>query len=181
MGIPVECLDEQSADDFPFLFRLCHSCKLFDESGRSISAYHIEPHVFVRCKHILELVFAEQPVVYEDTCEVASYGLVEQHSRYGRVHSSAQPENHLVVPEPFPQLCDGGVDERCRSPVSLAPADPESEVRKDPASFDCMVHFRMELHCVGVFTFNMVCGIDYICGGCDDLSVFRKPCDSVAV
>ncbi len=77
--------------------------------------------------------------------EAASYGLVQQHCRYGRIHSAAKAENHLVVAELGLKVLYGCFNEGFRGPVSLAEAHSLYEVSEHDASVLCMEYLRMIL------------------------------------
>ena len=97
MGVLVESLHEEPADDLALALRICHSCESAEEFLGCVCSYHIESHIFIRLHHIFELVLAEKSVVHEDTCEVVADGLVQQHGSHCGIHAAAQSQNDLVI------------------------------------------------------------------------------------
>ena len=77
MRLLVEHVDKSFADDFTLAFRIGNALQFGEEFCRSVDANDVESEAFVVAHHVLELVFAEQPMVDKDASQVAPDSLVE--------------------------------------------------------------------------------------------------------
>ena len=142
----IEHLHEVAADNLTLLLRIGHSLQILEELRTGIHANHVQPQTLVVVQHILELVLTQHPVVYEDTGQILTDSLVQQHSGHGGIHAAAQSENHPVVSQLRFQLGHRSVYERSRTPILLAAANVHYKVFQQQRSLYGMKHFRMELH-----------------------------------
>ena len=145
-GFRIEHLYEVAADNLTLLLRIGHSLQILEELRTGVHANHVQPQTLVVVQHILELVLTQHPVVYEDTGQILTDSLVQQHSGHGRIHTAAQSENHSVVSQLRFQLGHRSVYERSRTPILLAAANVHYKVFQQQRSLYGMKHFRMELH-----------------------------------
>ena len=84
----VEDVDEALADDFTFLFRIGNACEFAIEVFLSVNADYVEAHVAIVGKHCFKLFVTQETIVNEDTSEVATDSLVQEHSSYCRVNAA---------------------------------------------------------------------------------------------
>ena len=78
----IEYIDKTGADDLTFAFRIFHAGQLSEEFFARIHSNHIQTEAFIVFHYRVELIFAEQTVIHEDTGEPIADSLVEQHGRH---------------------------------------------------------------------------------------------------
>ena len=84
----VEDVDEALTDDFTFLFRIGNACEFTIEVVFSVNADYVEAHVAIVGKHCFKLFVTQETIVNEDTSEVATDSLVQEHSSHCRVNAA---------------------------------------------------------------------------------------------
>ncbi len=67
--------------------------------------------MLIGVENVLKLVFTQQSVVDEYTCESVADCLVQQHCRHGRIDTSGESEYHTFVTEFLFKLGDCSLDE----------------------------------------------------------------------
>ena len=110
-----------------------------------------------------------------------TYRLVEKYGCHGAVYTTRETKNNLVVTQLFFQAFHRVVDERVGRPVTLASTDAQCEVGQHLRAFLGVEHFRMELHCIGILTINLVGGILHVVGRSNNSRSFREFSDGIAM
>ncbi len=95
--------------------------------------------------YLLSLIFSQQAVVYENTFELLSYGLVHQHGTDRRIYAAGESQDHLAAFDFVSYPGHRRFDEGFGSPGSLTPADVEKKIVQNLLSVVGMYHFGMEL------------------------------------
>ena len=181
LSLSVEDIHKTFADDFAFLLRLFHASEFDIEFFFGVNTYHIETEALVIVKDVLELVFAEETVVNENTSQILANRLVEKHRRNARIHATAQSKHHLVVADLRLQFGYRGVDERCRRPILFAAADAHHKILQEQCALQRVEHFGVELHAPNLLVFGGVGSVFYGFGGCNALKIVGNCRNGVAV
>ncbi len=83
-------------------------------------------------------------------------GLVQQHACHRRIDTAAESEDYLLVPYLFPEAGYCRLDERGRSPVTLAAAYSQSEIAaEDFRAFSRVEDLRVELHGISLLALDV--------------------------
>ena len=180
-GVFVEGLHEEPSDDLSLGLRLGNAGESVKELLGRVGSDDIEVHVLVRSQHILIFILSQQAVVHEYAGEVVADGLVQQHACYRRIDTAAESEDYLLVPYLFPEAGYCRLDERGRSPVTLAAAYSQSEIAEDFRAFSRVEDLRVELHGVGLLALDVKSSVGDALGRGDHLRALRQTGDRVPV
>ncbi len=143
----VEDGDELRADALALGFRVGNTGKLLEETLAGVDGDDVEAELVAQVLlHILEFVFAQHAVVYEDAGELAANGFVHQHCCDRRIDPAGETANHVPLADFFADCRDGSFDEVSGSPVTLCAADVEDEVPDELRAERGVVDFGMKLH-----------------------------------
>lgn len=65
--------------------------QILEKLFAGVYSNHVQTQTLIIVHHIPELVFTEQTVVHEDTCQVFADGAIQQHGSHRRIHTAAKP------------------------------------------------------------------------------------------
>ena len=131
--------------------------------------------------HVLELILAQQAVVYENAGQVLADGTVQQHGGNGRIHATAQTQNDAVVTNLLLQLRHRGVHKRCRTPRLVATTGFHDEVLQHLRAVFRVEHFWVELHAPRLLALHLIGGNLHFIGRRNDFKPCGNGSDGVAV
>ena len=97
MSFYIEHIDEPLTYNLTFSFRFGHTSQFRKELFASINANHIQTETFVVFHHILKLILTQHTMIYENTSQVLTNSLIQQHGSNRRIYTTAQTEHNLII------------------------------------------------------------------------------------
>ncbi len=150
VGVLLEHVDEEPADDLALRFRIRLAFQLAEEQLTLVRMD--ERNVVVvpeHADHFIGLVQAKKAVVDEDAGQLVADRLVDQDGRHRAVHAAGQTADDLLVADLLTDPGDRILTIGVHGPVAGEARDTDKILIKLPA-VRRMVHFRMELNRIEV-------------------------------
>ncbi len=182
LGLRVEHLDEQPADDLALLFGIGHTLQAREKRGLGIHADHTRTEVLREHAHdLIAFVQAQQAGVDEHARELIADRRVQQRRHHGRIHAAREPEQHAVLADRRANLVDVlGHDVLC-GPRGRAAADLEHEAADDVEAVLRVRDLGMELQPVDLPLHVRHGGERRVAGRADRDEARRQSLHAVAV
>src|SRR5579883_872465 len=147
MGSFIEDVDEQAADDFPFLLGLRRTVERIEKTRASLDMD--QGDVVGAAKQALDflgLAFPQKPVIDKDACQAIADGFMQQNGSDSGIDPAGKPANDLGAADGFPDSCDCGFPEGCHGPGSATARYFMQKISKNERAARRVYHFRMELY-----------------------------------
>ena len=111
-----EDADEFNTDHLALGFRICHTGQLIQEAINSINVNQVSVHLIAEhFNHLFRFTLTEQTMVNVHANELLADGLDQQSSDDGRVDTTGQCQQHLLVADLFAHELDLFFNEsRCK-------------------------------------------------------------------
>ena len=174
-------IDKALADNFALLLRVVHTGQLAEKLLAGVDSDHVEAQSAIVVHHVVELILAQHSVIDKNAGQPLSDGSMKQDGGHRRINTSAQSENHAVLPQLLAQLSHRGFNERGRTPILAAATNVHHKVTQQLRALRRVEHFRVELHAPKLFAVCLVCGINHLVGRRDGMEAFRQGCNGIAM
>ena len=181
LGFLIEHINKAGTNNLALALGIGNAFQFLEELGGSIHAYDIQSQAFIITHHILELILAQQAMVHKNTSQILANSTAQQHGTNGRIHATAQTENHTVVTNLLFQLCHRSVHERCRAPCLVAATNTHHEILQQLGALHGMEHFGMELHAPDIFIIKLIsCKLHFVSRS-NLMTIFRQTGNGIAM
>ena len=156
MGLLIKYFDKTLAYNLTLFLRFRYTCQFCKELGTGIHTDNIQTETFIIVQYILELILTEHTVIYEDTSQVLTDSAIQQYSSYGRIHTTAQTKNHLIITQLFLQFGNRCFNKGSSTPVLFATANIHHEILQHLRAIFAVKYFRMELYSPHLFVLYLI-------------------------
>ncbi len=147
LGLFLEGLDEQAADDLALGFRVAHTFQLADELVDGIHMDEVQVVMLLEHgNHIGRLVLAHQTVVDEDAGQLVADGLVDQQRCDRRIDAAGQRADDALIADLSADLLDRLLAIGMHGPVALDAGDLLDEVLDQLGAVGRVHDLGVELH-----------------------------------
>ena len=182
LGLPVEDLDEDPADDLPLPFRIRHPLQAVDKRLPRPREPNVHSEIFPEeGPDLLRLAQPQESVVHKDAGKPTADRLVEQNGRNGGIDPPGKTENHPLVADRLPDLFNSALNEGFHRPALCASTDAKEKIFQHLFPLGCVDHLRVELEAVEPSLRILGGGhLGVLCRG-GDPEAFRQTADPVAV
>ena len=187
VGLFVEDLDEQVADDLALGFRIADAGERAEVAVARVDADHAHAQAMRaggigEGRHdLVALAQPQQAGVDEHAGQLRADRLVQQRGDDGRIHAARQAEDHFVAAHLLADARDLVVDDVGRGPQRGAAADVDDEAAQQREALLGVSDFGMELHAVPALGLKGERGHRHALGAGGDGELRRRGADVVAV
>ena len=135
MGLLIKYFDKTLAYNLTLFLRFRYTCQFCKELGTGIHTDNIQTETFIIVQYILELILTEHT---------------------GRIHTTAQTKNHLIITQLFLQFGNRCFNKGSSTPVLFATANIHHEILQHLRAIFAVKYFRMELYSPHLFVLYLI-------------------------
>src|SRR5262249_49170119 len=145
LGLLLEDVDEEAADDLALLLGVCDPGELAEEEIARVAMDQRDVVVVAEeAHHALPLALAQQAVVDEDAMELLADRLVDQHRGHGGIDAAGEAADDAARADLAADLLDLLLAEGGHGPVAGGAGDAAHEALQEAPALRRVHHLGME-------------------------------------
>ncbi len=150
----IEYFHKHATDGFTFQLRIINAFQCRQEALFRIHLDDVQTEMIAEhFHHLMAFVQTQQTVINEYAGQSLADSSVDQHRHNGRIHTTGQTQNHLVITDLLFDTLNGIFDDGGWCPQCVTLTDIFHKTLQHTGALLGVSHFRMELYTVEAFGF----------------------------